>query len=42
MKEEKNTEKLAGLILKIAKAFGTYMILAILAVGGLIAYALIF
>lgn len=42
MKEQKNTEKLAGIILKIIKAFAIYLLLAIIAVVALIGYALIF
>lgn len=39
MKEQKNTEKLAGIILKVIKGFAIYLVIAVIAIIGLIIYA---
>lgn len=36
MKEQKNTEKLSGIILKIIKGFAIYLVIAVIAIIGLI------
>lgn len=40
MKEQKNTEKLAGIILKIIKGFVIYLVIAVIVIICLIIYAL--
>lgn len=42
MKKQENTEKLAGLILKIIKGFAIYLVIAVIAIICLIVYALFF